>query len=163
MRQMDQDGLRLCSFQASLFEASVDKLISSSEIFARRFMLSSIAIELDNLTFLDYIKTSNEVFDELGKTYMLSSGTIKYNKDIMYWCGYIYRYFAYTFELSSKQIYLMFPIRDLASSYEAYHTMSPSFVIARLLEERRYSLFQDNIELYKKIRKDYFDNLNNNR
>ena len=48
MRMIDRDGKRLCDIQAELFEQSVYSLDISSEVFARRFMNSNEAKQLDD-------------------------------------------------------------------------------------------------------------------
>ena len=52
MRKIDSLGLKLCSFQAQLFEESLSKCECSSRIFARRFLNSDLAKRMDNDGFL---------------------------------------------------------------------------------------------------------------
>ena len=137
MNKFDNDGLLLCKIQAELFEKSVTYLNCSSEVFVRRYMNSKIVKDLDSLALLDDSTTILDIFDELEKEYGPTDyGSIKYHQDVMYWCGYLYRYFAYTYELSSKQVYKYLPLKYVASTYEGYHTMSVPNAIERLLEAR---------------------------
>ena len=47
MKEMDSYGLKLCKFQAELFERSINAAECSSAIFIRRFMLSDLAKRFD--------------------------------------------------------------------------------------------------------------------
>ena len=137
MRKFDTDGLLLCKIQAELFEKSVFCLNCSSSVFARRFMNSKIVRDLDSIALLDDSTTILDIFDELEKEYGPTTyGKEKYHKDVMYWCGYLYRYFSYTYNLNSKQVYRYLPLNYVASTYETYHTLSISNAIERLLESK---------------------------
>ena len=99
MRKITNDGLLLCKIQAETFEKSIDKMDTSSEIFVRRFMRSSIVKQLDNEAILATNLQANDILDFINEEYGVSNyGSVKYSKDEMYWIGYIYRYFAYTYE-----------------------------------------------------------------
>ena len=66
---MDNYGLKLCKFQAELFEKSSDEENCSSKIFIRRFMLSDLAKRMDKDGFLfdaiDIIDAFQEAIMEL--------------------------------------------------------------------------------------------------
>ncbi len=140
MKKYDQDARRLCDIQADLFEKSVKKLDMSSEIFVRRFMNSKIATELDNLSFLESNKTIDNIFEELDIQYGKSNyGSIKYHQDAMYWTGYLYRCFVYTYEITSKQAYKLLPLKEVISTFEPYHTLDIEHAVERLLEAKKIS------------------------
>lgn len=146
MKKIDRDGLRLCDIQAEVFQNSVSKLNMSSEIFFRRFMNSNIACELDNLSFLDDTKTVTDIFECINEQYgELSYGKVKFHQEIMYWCGYLYRYFVYTYEISSKQAYKLLPLKYVASTYLPYHTLDVSQAIERLLEAKNISFSDEDM------------------
>lgn len=160
MKVIDRDGLRLCKFQAELFETSVSKLLMSSEVFVRRFMNSNVVMELDNLSFLDDSKTIDDIFDDLNYQYGETTyGSVKYDKDVMHWCGYIYRYFSYTYDILSKQVYKLLPLKYLIKCFSKYHTLEPNVAIVKILEEKNIS-FDDNdriqrsLEIMRRIRKE---------
>lgn len=146
MKLIDREGLRLSDLQAELFEKSVSNLEMSSEVFVRRFMNSDIAKEFDSGAFLNDSKTINGVFLELDLQYGLTTyGSKKYHRDVMYWAGYLYRYFCYTYDLSSKQAYKMLPFKYVCSSFNAYHSLSVEHAIKRLLEEKGISFEEKDI------------------
>lgn len=146
MIKMDRDGKRLCDIQAELFEKSVSTQDMSSEVFVRRFMNSKIAIELDSKAFLDDSKTINDIFADLDLQYGKTTyGSLKYNKDTMYWVGYLYRYFCYTYDVSSKQAYKYLPLKYVASTFISYHSLDVSQAIERLLESKKISFKEEDI------------------
>lgn len=72
----------------------------------------------------------------------------------MYWIGYLYRYFAFTYELSSVQVYKIVKPKELRGLFLPYHTMDPAQAVERILEakgmildenrelERQYAIFK---------------------
>ena len=147
MRMIDRDGKRLCDIQAELFEQSVYSLDMSSEVFVRRFMNSNVAKQLDNLSFLYDTKTISDIYLELDEQYGKSNyGSIKYHRDAMYWTGYLYRYFVYTYEITSKQAYKILPLKEVISTFEPYHTLDVSEAIYRLLEAKKMTFDEDKLE-----------------
>lgn len=155
MKKMNRDGLLLCELQAKAFENSIKKMDSSSEIFIRRFMRSRIAKRLDDESILDSNIQADDILDLVDEEYGISNyGSVKYTRNEMYWIGYIYRYFAITYELTSVQVYKIVKPRELRSLFLPYHTMDPSQAIERILEakglltdekselERQYKIFR---------------------
>lgn len=158
MNKIDQDGLLLCDIQAELFEESANKVECSSEVFIRRFMNSLVATEFDSAAFLDGTKTKENIFDEITEEYGKTSyGKKKFNKEALYWIGYIYRYFSYTYNLTSKQVYKIVKPKELNQVYLPYHTFDPKFAIERILEQKGVSfkyedVLKKNYEIFKKVR-----------
>lgn len=158
MRPLDRDGLRLCKIQAELFERSVLYLDMSSEIFVRRFMKSKVAEEFDSTAILDDTKSIEDIFKDLDDQYGPSNyGSVKYDLDAMHWAGYFYRCFAYTYNLSSAQVYKFLPLKVVISVYEPYHTLDIEQSIERLLEDKNISFKEEDltkkgVELLKEIR-----------
>ena len=136
MRNMDSLGLKICSYQAKLFEKSIVKTECSSMIFIRRFMNSNLAIRMDKDGLLFEATDMDNAFDEIDSQYGVSSyGIAKFDAEEMYWIGYIYRYWAYTYEKSSKQIYRMIKPDKLRGLYFPYHSLDPAQAIERIREE----------------------------
>lgn len=132
---------------------------TSSEIFVRRFMKSKIAKLIDNQSVLDSTIQSNDILDYINEEYGVSNyGSVKYTKDEMYWIGYIYRYFAFTYDLSSAQVYKIIKPKELRSYFLPYHTMDPAQAIERILEAKgmltdEEEELQRQYEIYRRIRK----------
>lgn len=136
MKKMDSLGLNMCSYQAVLFERSIGETECSSKIFIRRFMNSDLARRMDSVGFLfdscDIPDAINEIEIQYGKS---AYGIEKFTTEEMHWIGYIYRYWAYISEKSSKQIYKMIKPELLRKLYVPYHSLDPFQAIERMMEE----------------------------
>lgn len=159
MKKINKDGLLLCEIQATAFENSIDKMNSSSEIFIRRFMRSKIAKRMDDESLLESNIQANDILQMVDEEYGVTDyGSVKYTHNEMYWIGYIYRYFAITYELASAQVYKIVKPKELRGLFLPYHTMDPAQAIERILEAKGL-LTDENMELqrqyeiFKKIRK----------
>lgn len=159
MKKIDKDGLLLCELQAKTFEMSVDATEVSSEIFIRRFMNSKISKSIDSCEILQTNIQAKDILERIEDQYGKSNyGSIKYTKNELYWIGYIYRYFSYTYEKSSVQVYKIVKPKELRGLFLPYHTLDPSQAIERILEAKNL-LVADNkaeiirqYEIYKNIR-----------
>ena len=140
MKKIDHDGLLLCKIQGAIFENSLKKTNTSSEIFIRRFMFSDIAKEFDSKAYLNGSITKDEVFELIDDEYGESSyGKNKYSEQVLHWIGYLYRYFSYTYALTSKQVYRYVKPKELNGLYLAYHTLDCAQAIERILEAKNIS------------------------
>ena len=160
MRKISKDGLLLCKLQAEAFENSIDKMDTSSEIFIRRFMKSEIAKRLDNESILESNIQANDILELINEEYGISNyGSVKYSRNEIYWIGYIYRYFAYTYEMSSIQVYKIVKPKELRGLFLPYHTMDPAQAIERILEAKSMIVDEETelkrqYEIFKRIRKE---------
>lgn len=137
MRKIDENGLKLCRMQAKVFSSSALATNCSSPIFIRRFMNSRVAVRMDSVGFLFEACDTNQVLEEIEAEYGESSyGKEKYSEEELYWIGYIYRYWSYTYEKTSKQIYRFIKPKELHSLYYPYHSLDPAQAIERILEAR---------------------------
>ena len=135
MRKIDSLGLKLCSFQGKLFEESIIQCECSSRIFARRFMNSDLARRMDKNGFIFESLTIIDALGEINNQYGESAyGKEKYTIEEMYWIGYIYRYWSYTYEMTSKEIYKIAKPEQMRKLYFAYHSLDPRQAIERILE-----------------------------
>ena len=159
MRKISKDGLLLCKLQAEAFEGSTDKLDTSSEIFIRRFMKSEIAKRLDNESILESNIQANDILAFINEEYGVSNyGSVKYTRNEIYWIGYIYRYFAYTYEMTSSQVYKIVKPKELRGLFLPYHTMDPAQAIERILEAKGIKIDEEEelrrqYEIFKKNRR----------
>ena len=135
MRSLDTNGLRLCEYQAKLFESSVDRFDCSTSVFLRRFYYSNLLAILDknnsSLLSLDV----NEGLDEIEKQFGKSDyGNDKISKDILFWVGYIYRYISYTRNINTQFLFKTFSYKKLFELYQVYHTQDLEWCVKSLLE-----------------------------
>lgn len=159
MKTIDKDGLLLCDMQANAFEMSITAQGTSSEIFIRRFMNSDIVKKIDNLDILQSNLQAKDLLDIIDEEYGKSNyGSVKYTANEMYWIGYIYRYYAYTYGKSSVQVYKIIKPKELRAVFLPYHTMDPAQAIDRILEAKGLDCDAMNNELkqyeiFKRVRK----------
>ena len=160
MRKISKDGLLLCKLQAEVFENSIDIMDTSSEIFIRRFMKSEVAKRLDNESVLESNIQANDILELINEEYGISNyGSVKYSRNEIYWIGYIYRYFAFTYEMSSTQVYKIVKPKELRGLFLPYHTMDPAQAIERILEAKNMIVDEEaelkrQYEIFKRIRKE---------
>ena len=160
MKKMDKDGLLLCDMQAKAFELSVTAQDTSSEVFIRRFMNSEVAKLLDNKAVLQQNTQAADLLSFIDEEYGKSDyGSVKYTPNELYWIGYLYRYFAYTYEKSSLQVYKIVKPKELRGLFLPYHTMDPAQAIDRILEAKGLAIDSESeekrqYEIYKRIRKE---------
>jgi hypothetical protein len=136
MRKMDSLGLKICSYQALLFESSIVQTDCSSKIFIRRFMNSNLSKRMDSVGFMFDSLDVSDAIKELEAQYGVSAyGVEKFTVEEMHWIGYIYRYWAYITEKSSKQIYKIVKPEKMRKLYFPYHSLDPLQAIERIIEE----------------------------
>lgn len=132
---MNELEIKLCDIQGRLFELSVENDYDS-ETFIKTFMKSDTARALDS--------TYNRM-QWAGEEYLLEEvisddidrfrDTIEiYSKDMMYWIGYIYRYWHYYTGETSAKIYKQAPVKTMKRNYMIFHTMAPEIAIEDLKE-----------------------------
>lgn len=156
MREMDEYGLKLCRYQAELFEESVGSTECSSKIFLRRFMLSDAARRMDADGFLLGAIDKAVVLDEIERQFGQSDyGKVKFSTEEMYWIGYIYRYWAYTKQKSSIQVYRIIKPDELRHLYYPYHSLDPGQTIERIIEQKNMGEEDEihrGVEILKRVR-----------
>ena len=159
MKKIDNDGLLLCEMQAKAFELSGIEQSTSSAVFIRRFMNSDVAKQLDNMAVLRSNMQAADILTLIDEEYGKSEyGSVKYSLNELYWIGYIYRYYAYTYDKTSKQVYKIVKPKELRDLFLPYHTMDPAQAIDRILEAKGLVNTDDyeerrQFEIFKKIRK----------
>ena len=127
--------LQLCDIQGRLFKLSAQRGISSVE-FNKVFMKSATAKALDStynrMQWAGEEYLLEEVIDEAGDRFE-NPGEV-YTEELIYWIGYIYRYWHYVTGESSKEIYKQAPVRVMKQKYERLYMMTPEEVIEILKE-----------------------------
>ena len=140
MKKIDESGLKLCKFQAELFRSSVEGTACSTPIFLRRFMYSSVAERMDKNSFLFESTNIRSVLDSIEEEFGKSDyGQKKYFPEELYWMGYLYRYWCYTYEKTSKQVYKIIKPDELRTLYFPYHSLDPAQAIERILEAKGFA------------------------
>lgn len=132
---MNELQLKMCDIQGRLFELSADKEYGSAN-FVKIFMNSEVAKALDS--------TYNRM-QWAGEEYLLEeiaavageklekTGEV-YSKDILYWIGYLYRFWHYYTNEDSAKIYKQAPVGTMKRNYMMFHTMAPELAVENLKE-----------------------------
>ncbi len=132
---MDDLQLKLCDIQGRLFELSAGQKLPSAA-FIKAFMTSLTAKELDSsynrMQWMGEEYLLEEVKSSAGES-LAASGDI-FQKDIMYWIGYIYRYWHYYTGEDSAKILRQAPVQTMRRNYMMFHTMDPVLAIEDLKE-----------------------------
>lgn len=132
---MDELQLKLCDIQGRLFELSAEKKYSSAA-FVKAFMTSDTAKALDSeynrMQWAGEEYLLEEIESSAGDS-LTANGEI-YDTDILYWIGYIYRYWHYYSGEDSAKIYKQAPVETMKRNYMIFHTMDPVLAIEDLKE-----------------------------
>ena len=138
---MDKLSLKLCDIQGRLFELS-SKQGYDSEEFVSFFMGSNVAKDLDS------------VYNRMqwaGEEYLLEEVVadsddkipcpgLAISPEMMYWMGYIYRYWHFYKNESSSKIYRQANFKTMKKNYMMFHTMDPELAIDDLIEIKKQKM-----------------------
>lgn len=138
---MNEIQLKLCDIQGRLFELSVDRKLGSAD-FIKAFMNSKTAKALDSSYNRMQWAGEEYLLEEVieGAEGKLSLNVEVYSKDVIYWIGYIYRYWHYYTGESSKAIYKQASVETMKRNYLMFHTMAPEVAIEDLKEIYRQKI-----------------------
>lgn len=132
---MNELQLKLCDIQGRLFELSAEKKYGSAA-FIKAFMLSDTAKELDSKYNRMQWAGEEYLLEEVASAAdesLTKNGEI-YSADMLYWIGYIYRYWHYYTGEDSAKIYKQAPVQTMKRNYMMFHTMDPVLAIEDLKE-----------------------------
>ena len=132
---MDELQLKMCDIQGRLFELSGEKKLPSAA-FIKTFMASETAKELDSrynrMQWMGEEYLLEEIISAARDT--LSGTGEVYLNEVLYWIGYIYRYWNYYTGESSAKILRQAPAATMKRNYMMFHTMDPVLAIEDLKE-----------------------------
>ena len=132
---MDELQLKMCDIQGRLFELSADNNYGSAN-FVKVFMTSEVAKALDStynrMQWAGEEYLLEELVDVAGDK-LSKEGEI-FSKDILYWMGYLYRYWHYYTKEDSVKIYKQASVATMKRNYLMFHTMAPELAIEDLKE-----------------------------
>lgn len=131
---LDSFQFQLCDIQGRLFELSVKQGYDSAK-FMEAFMTSRCAFALDDI--YDRLQWAGEEYileelnDEVGG--LVKSDNI-FSIEVMFWTGYLYRYWHFYTGQSSKDIYGIADAEIMNSSWLGFHTLDNEMAIDDLIE-----------------------------
>ena len=132
---MDALELKLCDIQGRLFELSGEKQLPSAA-FIRGFMTSEVARGLDSKYNKLQWMGEEYLLEEtcsIAKEKLSETGEV-FQKDVLYWIGYIDRYWHYYTGEDSIKIIRQAPVDIMKRNYMMFHTMDPVLAIEKLME-----------------------------
>lgn len=135
MRKLDFVEYKTCQIHATIFEKSIELAHFSSPMFIRRFMMCDELTEsFDKKSYLMLSNNEEDLIYELNQKYKSSTKDVMYSPDEMYWIGYIYQALVYLYNKTSKQIYKLFPAKQIIKYYPTYHTFDIEEAAERMME-----------------------------
>ena len=135
---MNELGIKLCDIQGRLFELSVRKGLDSAA-FIDCFMRSKVAACLDStynrMQWAGEEYLLEELMSECADRLMSSENV--FDKDEMYWIGYLYRYWSISQNERSAEIYRQARTQVMRRNYLMFHTLDPELAVENLKEIHR--------------------------
>ena len=126
----------LCDIQGRLFERSLTKNLDSQD-FIEKFMNSKTCEHLDMS--YDRLQWAGEEYileDLLDEVHVRPAGEC-YDKERLYWAGYIYRYWHFLTGESGRDILKQAQARRMRDCYIGFHTLDAAMAIDDLKEVHR--------------------------
>ena len=126
---------KLCDVQGSLFELFADTKYDPESLI-RVFMNSELGKNLDSEYNRMQWVGEEYLLEELLDTYadQLQPKIEAYSKDALFWMGYVYRYWHYYKNESSKNIYKIASFKTMNINYFIFHTLAVEHAIDDLIE-----------------------------
>lgn len=156
MRPLSFPELVICRAQGDFFAYSLEGFPGlSSVVFAKRFMHSKLAKRLDSAPELWADCNESWKNELLLEGPVPDVGGIELSKPVLYWLGYIYRYWSFATDTPSSVVISKFPAKWVAGLYEPYHTLDPEMAIKRMMESKGIELGvvkdEDTYRILKKL------------
>lgn len=132
---MDSLQLKMCDIQGRLFELSALQGYDS-ERFVPLFMSSEVAKNLDSRYNRMQWAGEEYLLEEILAECQckMDKGEGVYSSEVMYWIGYLYRYWHYYKGETSAKIYRQANVKTMKRNYMMFHTMDPELAIDDLIE-----------------------------
>ena len=130
---MDELQLKMCDIQGRLFELSGANGYDSAP-FIKAFMTSEVAQGLDSKFNRMQWAGEEYLLAEIADITELTQGGTVYDKEVLYWAGYLYRFWHFTTGEDSKAIYRQAPAETMSRNWLIFHTLAPEVAIEDLKE-----------------------------
>lgn len=135
---MNSIKLKLCDIQGRLFTLSADQGYESRG-FVSFFMNSAVARALDQkynrMQWAGEEYLLEELLAESGGSLTRNGKTA--SGEVMFWIGYLYRYWHFCKGEDSAAIYCQADFTTMQRNYRMFHTMDPELAIDDLIEMHR--------------------------
>ena len=131
--RMNPLQLQLCDIQGRLFVLSGTKGYDSVP-FIKSFMKSDVAKGLDSKYNRMQWAGEEYLLAELEDSAKLTKSDAVYDKEVLYWAGYLYRFWHFNTGEDSKEIYKQAPAETMSRNWFIFHTLAPEVAIEDLKE-----------------------------
>ena len=127
--------LKLCDIQGRLFELFANTEYDA-ESLVKAFMKGEIAKNLDSEYNRMQWAGEEYLLEELIDTCKdkLTTKRETFSKDVLFWMGYVYRYWHFYTDEESNKIYKQAPFETMNINYLMFHTMDVEMAIDDLKE-----------------------------
>ena len=127
---------KLCDIQGRLFELSGAKEYDSAT-FIKAFMTSETAKGLDSkYNRLQWAGEEYLLAEVVDFAKLTPCGKV-YDKETLFWSGYLYRFWHFTTGEDSREIYKQVPAETMNRNWLIFHTLAPEVAIEDLKEIHR--------------------------
>ncbi len=141
---MNELQLKMCDIQGRLFELSGANGYDSVT-FIKVFMTSEVAKGLDSKFNRMQWAGEEYLLAEVADTAELTKSGTVYDKEVLYWTGYLYRFWHFATGENSKEIYRQAPAETMSRNWLIFHTFAPEVAIEDLKEIYRQRNNIDNV------------------
>ena len=133
IRSLDRLERQLCDIQGRLFERSLKMRLNSAD-FMEKYM-NSMTCEYLDMPY-DRLQWAGEeyIMENLLEEISVQSGGEIFDKEELFWTGYIYRYWHYIKEEDSRKIYAQAEARLMRDCYLGFHALDAAMAIDNLIE-----------------------------
>ena len=130
---MNELQLKMCDIQGRLFELSGANGYDSVT-FIKAFMTSEVAKGLDSKFNRMQWAGEEYLLAEIADNAELTKGGAVYDKEVLYWAGYLYRFWHFATGEDSKEIYRQASAETMSRNWLIFHTLAPEAAIEDLKE-----------------------------
>ncbi len=130
---LDSLDRQICKIQGRLFELSFDKGYDS-ESFITVFMKSETAKNLDSVYNRMQWAGEEYLLEEVEEQEKLIKSEKIFDKEVLFWTGYLYRYWHYYKNQTSKKIIKIAPAKIVTRNYFMFHTLDVEKAIDNFIE-----------------------------
>ena len=134
MIKLTLEKRQLCDIQGRLFELALKNGLDCPA-FIEAFMKSEAAAALDDV--YDRLQWAGEeyILEELNdEVHGLKKAGTTYPVEVMYWTGYVYRYWHYYTSECSRDIYKIADAKTMNECWLGFHTFDVTMAIDDLKE-----------------------------
>lgn len=123
----------LCEWQSEFFKKGLKRFSCGSAVFIRRYMKSSVALNIDLGRYDDGPLLANHM-NEFASLYpkLNEEGGERYSEKEIAWIGYAYRAWAIISQRRSRDLVTYVKPQQMVQLYPSFHTFGIDYCVERL-------------------------------